>query len=187
MSDAAFESIFEMLASPNHDDLEKLFILLETALANVDLLCEQTLRIVQFFSRQTAALPFDWIDDIANPPIRVRVTAMLLMRTIDVEHRSVILRSLPERECHLVRQRLHDFDILNPTAHYRLDLSVKIERSIAIRLSDISEMQRQKNEKLGKFDLSQSGNGQAWRNETLNGVPFVFEPTWSFPKMGVLE
>eukprot|EP00753_Platysulcus_tardus_P011172 PLAT3273.4.p1 GENE.PLAT3273.4~~PLAT3273.4.p1 ORF type:complete len:991 (+),score=433.08 PLAT3273.4:1-2973(+) len=79
------------------------------------------------------------------------------------------------------------FNHNNPTGHYRLLLSRHMDRLVAQRLIELATADRVARQSSGKMDISQKGNFQPLRNETMNGVAFTFGPTWVLPDSGWLE
>ena len=55
------------------------------------------------------------------------------------------------------------------------------------RLVECSNDQAMLGRRLRRPDFSRMGNRSCWRNETLNGEPFVFEESWVMPPGGLLE
>lgn len=75
------------------------------------------------------------------------------------------------------------------SGHYKLDLSVDMDRATVKKLVENSNRTAFLRKKAGQKDTSQHGNYHGFRNETLNGKPFVLEPLFldSMPKFGTVE
>ena len=173
VSDAGFEGIYGILASEGMDSGLSRFQLLQMAYGDLSLYAEHASRIVQLFR---------YLDQRSN------AVAMLIMQVVDIENRTQVMELLPPQEQIHVEKRLKSFDHVNPSGHYRLDLSNRLERTIVLRLTEISNKEcRLREDNEDTIELSQSGNGQAWRNETLDGRPFVFDAGWHIPTEGILE
>ena len=63
----------------------------------------------------------------------------------------------------------YHYNSRNPTGHYKLSLSNRLERLLASRLLDANASERYRNAQERQQDKSQWGNGQLLRNFTFNG------------------
>lgn len=80
------------------------------------------------------------------------------------------------------------FNTRNVTGHYKLDLAKPWDNVVACKLAELSASEKKRQISLDTKDLSQNGNRECWRNETLNGVPFQYDPMeFMIPLEGVLE
>lgn len=75
------------------------------------------------------------------------------------------------------------------SGHYRLDLSLDMDRLTIKKLVENSNRTAFLRKKAGLKDTSQHGNYHGFRNETLNGKYVVLEPGFldTMPKFGTLE
>ena len=80
------------------------------------------------------------------------------------------------------------FNRHNATGHYVLNLDNEYDQMVIRRLKEISSEERKTRQKNELLDLSQKGNGEGWRNETLDEEPIVIDSnTWKLPTDGILE
>jgi len=70
---------------------------------------------------------------------------------------------------------LYTFNMDNPCGHYRLDLANPHAKTVLRNLSTISFHHIQHRSSNKMFDLSQHGNYECFRNETMDGIPISFK------------
>lgn len=148
-----------------------------------------------FFTPEEAQmlLNMPMVKALEGPP-KVEHVKKILFRLTDTDAASeFISTNLSDEERSMLQQELgqaYRVILGNPTGHYRLDLSEPDDRDLGNRLIAMYGAERDKVEaRLGKdFDVSQHGNHNNFRNETMNGEPVEF-PVASFAALesGFLE
>lgn len=75
------------------------------------------------------------------------------------------------------------------TGHYKLDLGNDLDRLTLKKIVENSNRTAFLRKKAGLKDTSQHGNYHGFRNETMNGKPFILEPQFldNLPKFGMVE
>eukprot|EP00658_Telonema_sp_P-2_P017761 TRINITY_DN16930_c0_g1_i1.p1 TRINITY_DN16930_c0_g1~~TRINITY_DN16930_c0_g1_i1.p1 ORF type:complete len:441 (-),score=102.44 TRINITY_DN16930_c0_g1_i1:28-1350(-) len=83
----------------------------------------------------------------------------------------------------------YDFNRKNCTGHYSLDLENEFSHALIRKLQQVSSENRMRRVDQGQLDISQKGNHEGWRNETLDGEAITILSTddWAVPGAGVLE
>lgn len=123
---------------------------------------------------------------------KIDAAIALLPRIIDVQKIPLLLNQLNDADLTTLSGRVgadfFHFNPKNPTASYSLDLSDGFDHLVALALVDFNNDERMYAEEQGSIDVSQRGGySGAWRNQKLNGQPFVFSSDWSLPSKGQLE
>lgn len=107
------------------------------------------------------------------------------------EIRDFVVRNMPEKRHQDALARLmgklFNFDPHNITGRYCLRLDSPFERALAIRLIECSNDESAHLRSKRLPDTSPFGNWSRWRNETLDGEPFVFHEAWTLPDVGILQ
>jgi Ca2+-binding EF-hand superfamily protein/Ran GTPase-activating protein (RanGAP) involved in mRNA processing and transport len=92
---------------------------------------------------------------------------------------------------HRILRRYIDFNIENPTGHYRLSLDINTDYAIAEKLCLLDRWEVVLDHRHGRADLSQRGNRSHFRNEEYaeRSLHSVVESiaTWTLPETDVLE
>merc|ERR1719491_2627162 len=97
-------------------------------------------------------------------------------------------RLLPSPSASIDRGSTVDFVVsANPTGHYVLNLAWPSERIVAEDLLLLSNWAAEMGKVSCMPDLSQKGNYQCLRNESLDTKSFVYRPDWVLPTCGILE
>ena len=81
----------------------------------------------------------------------------------------------------------YHYNSRNPTGHYKLSLSTRLERLVALRCIETNGSERYLSIVANAPDCSQHGNRQNIRNGVYNGEAFVYQGDWELPESGVLE
>jgi len=88
---------------------------------------------------------------------------------------------------------LREFNVENPTGHYRLDLGNACDFAVAERLLLIDRWEQGISRTLGRADTSQTGNASNARNERHMDLPLLSSweissiAEWNAPEYGVFE
>merc|ERR1719265_714794 len=97
---------------------------------------------------------------LTSPANRVGVLINVFSRIADRTHFDQIESKLSDEELAEVRDSLgilYTFDPGNPTGHYVLDLSKKVERMLCSRLMEINNDEKVLRKSAGLADTSQNG------------------------------
>ena len=143
----------------------------ETALRNSDLYLQagQAQRLVEVMSRDQ---PKKWIVELLLPTMANATEASILVR-----------RNLSFEQTLALRMKMGTLYLVclgNPSGHYNLDLSRAMDRKLFNKLGRINSFEKSliwmsSNPLL---NTSQKGNGDNFRNESLNGQPITVNETW---------
>jgi len=93
----------------------------------------------------------------------------------------------------LIQQKMSqliDFNIDNPSGHYKLDLGNCCEYAIAERLLLLDRWEAAVDKRIERFDISSRGNGSHIRNELYQGRPlsqYASVAEWKLPELGECE
>ena len=132
----------------------------------------------------------EMIDEFENSNSKVMVATRLFTQVSDTDSAEKLLAKLNQLERKQVEKRLgqfYYFNSKNPTGHYRLNLSIEFERLVAVRVCEVNVNEKLGQRLVGKIDLTQKGNWENFRNETFDGVAFVYAPAWEIPERGIFE
>eukprot|EP00603_Paraphysomonas_imperforata_P008260 CAMPEP_0114432380 /NCGR_PEP_ID=MMETSP0103-20121206/11125_1 /TAXON_ID=37642 ORGANISM="Paraphysomonas imperforata, Strain PA2" /NCGR_SAMPLE_ID=MMETSP0103 /ASSEMBLY_ACC=CAM_ASM_000201 /LENGTH=1408 /DNA_ID=CAMNT_0001602053 /DNA_START=145 /DNA_END=4371 /DNA_ORIENTATION=- len=90
---------------------------------------------------------------------------------------------------HLLSFEKFKFNWINPTGHWRLDLSNRVQRSVMMQLIALNIVESKASKKARRGDTSQKGNWCNFRNEKINSssIEIGMEFSKSLPWSGVLE
>lgn len=80
-----------------------------------------------------------------------------------------------------------NFNYYNPTGHYKLKLSNKPEKEVALTLLMFNRKYKLLVQQGDITDRSRNGNKSCFRNEKLGGVPFIYNENFILPDHGILE
>ena len=145
-----------------------------------------------FFSSRFAGILASMFSDSVT---RVNAMALLMPRVVDLNNWGpLVMTKLSDAECKSLEMKvgeLYFFSPSNPTGHYKLELANPHQRVIAKKLIEISSEEKCFRQEHGLIDTSQKGDGDNWRNETLNGKPWDYdendEMASRLPTHGTLE
>jgi len=116
---------------------------------------------------------------------------LLYCKISDHENDDLFLSRLKQVDRESLRERIgpmFGFNTRNVTGHYKLDLGKPWDNVVACKLAELSASERKRQISLDTKDLSQNGNRECWRNETLGGMPFQYDPMeFIIPVEGILE
>jgi Ran GTPase-activating protein (RanGAP) involved in mRNA processing and transport len=140
--------------------------------------------------------------DIFDDDLQAKVIAVksLSVKVVDRSNASLLMSALNELEQKQARTFLGNyfyFDSANPTGHYKVDLSDRYDRLLAIELTAINREERQVVMKEGRPDLSQHHNYEFLRNvfytavgsnrEKSEPVELKYTNDYLLPSNGLLE
>lgn len=138
--------------------------------------------------------------DIASgsPFLRRQFYSMLLDKLIDPEKAVGLVSDFksvhalspsrgPETQLRSGLTCIEFFNGSNPTGHYVLDLARPVEHILAAHILRIAHWEVEHAKMLKRPDLSQWGNYQPIRNETLDHQAFRYAQDWALPDFGIFE
>lgn len=96
----------------------------------------------------------------------------------NIESKQIAMKYLGESYC---------FTYYNPTGHYKLKLSNKQEREVALTLLMFNHKYKLLVSQGDVTDRSKMGNQSWFRNEKLSGVSFVYTEEFTLPNHGTFE
>eukprot|EP00656_Telonema_subtile_P046537 TRINITY_DN5301_c0_g1_i2.p1 TRINITY_DN5301_c0_g1~~TRINITY_DN5301_c0_g1_i2.p1 ORF type:complete len:721 (-),score=159.62 TRINITY_DN5301_c0_g1_i2:55-2217(-) len=136
-----------------------------------------------------AALPA--LRRVKSRQMRVKMIADSYVQILDREHDEVFLTQLSVKDLtaleNLLGNDVFGFNERNPTGSYTLDMAQEYQRDVALKMVELGQHDKLRSATLGGKNLSQAGNGEAWRNTCMNGEPFVYSmPGWNPPNSGIL-
>ncbi|CEP03740.1 Leucine-rich repeat-containing protein [Plasmodiophora brassicae] len=172
LSDSEFGSVMRLLSDPLLvTDIDRLR-LFESSCSSLTYRDTQIRDVLSLFT--------------PGSPERIVAAAHLLISSVRTSPGDPLASLFAPNDRVLVDRATHLFSRTNPTGHYRLNLSSAVDRHIAQVLVDVSGWHALQSRN-GAPGLSQSCNGHLWRNETLDGAPFVFAPPMRLPPRGILD
>lgn len=143
-----------------------------------------------YFKSHEAQLLLESVADVYDVTQAVMV---LLPNMVDVKHAFALMdqnldASQRLRVQHLMGSALQPILSLS-TGHYRVDLSIDMDRLALKKLVENSSRTAFIRKKDALKDTSQHQNYHGFRNESLNGKPLVLLPSFldTMPKFGMLE
>jgi hypothetical protein len=149
------------------------------------------LRAFKSSNRQVASEVRDMIGGFTGSA-KINATVEMYLEQDDSHDTERLFKGLLVAEVEAVIQQLgpaYAFNSHNPTGHYALELSNKIQRQLARRLIRVEKQERMDQAREQQVDVSQHGNWSRIRNERHAGRPFVFSDQWGagLPKTGAWE
>jgi hypothetical protein len=115
----------------------------------------------------------------------------LFNRIINRHLRFDLLQQLPSIDAKLIARNMlaqaYTFTYYNPTGRYRLKLSNKSEREVALTLLMFNRKYKNLVSQGDISDRSRMGNQSCFRNEQLAGVPFTYSEDFVLPVFGLFE
>ncbi|CCI40288.1 unnamed protein product [Albugo candida] len=118
-------------------------------------------------------------DGLCQEERKLMMLSMLLPQMLTTKDtRRLVSQTLTSKERYLFKAQmgsLYSIMIGNPTAHYELDLCRSQDRLTLSKLAGIAQSEKEfSRHRSGRSDTSQHGNWENFRNERLDGKPFVY-------------
>lgn len=122
---------------------------------------------------------------------KIYASVRLFNRILNRHLRYDLLQYLPNVDSKLIAMnhlgQSYNFTFYNPTGHYKLKLSNKPERDVALSLLMFNRKSKLLISQGDVSDRSKMGNQSCFRNERLDGVGFVYNEDFILPHQGVFE